>query len=151
MKKWFAYYVISRFCQQSLIRVTTAKQATKWAETDCRNLFWYSPPWVFPKPTHGGDLEFFFLQLAYRVSSYVTRILYWLEFSEDHLVWLKKNTRRTLFMLSLFGVENFYMQCCFLRWIWDIFEMALGPGICSVTYFLSFSQKNLSPEKTETN
>jgi hypothetical protein len=43
----------------------------------------------------GGDLEFFFLQLAYRVSSYVTRILYWLEFSEDHLVWLKKNTRRT--------------------------------------------------------
>ena len=83
----------------------------------------------------------FSLQLAYRVSSYVTRILYWLEFSEDHLVWLKKNTRRTLFMLSLFGVENFYMQCCcFLRWLWDIFEMALRPRIC-VKYFLSFPQK----------
>ena len=38
--------------------------------------------------------------------------------------------------LSVFGIKTNNVSC--------------GPGIC-VKYFLSFPQKNLSPEKTETN
>ena len=50
---------------------------------------------------------------------------------------------------NLFVCQKFQLRCCIVDSGFG-FGRYLGLGIC-VKYFLSFSQKNLSPVKTETN
>ena len=46
------------------------------------------------------------------------------------------------------GMERYFE--IFIKYCFFEFRVHLRPGIC-VNYFLSFPQKKLSPEKTETN